>query len=64
MAWVRHGDHWSSLGVFELDGDGRSLLVCEEESVAVRPDEVRVTKESKAGRAPEGPAALEWRTPD
>ncbi|WP_394822279.1 RNA polymerase sigma factor [Pendulispora albinea] len=59
-AWVRHGEHWTSLGMIDVRADGSSLLTCENESLATPADEVRVTREANAGPVPRGPAVLEW----
>jgi RNA polymerase sigma-70 factor (ECF subfamily) len=61
IAWVRHGDRWSSLGLLErIDEPTRSLLVVQNPAVASPADEVRVTRERAAGATPSGPTLLEW----
>jgi len=60
LAWSRHGELWSLLGVIEIGGDGRSLLVHESDALSSRADEIRVTRESKAAQVPQGPAVLQW----
>jgi RNA polymerase sigma-70 factor (ECF subfamily) len=61
-AWVRHGEHWSSLGFIEADASGRSVVVGESPALASPADEVRVTRESRTASTPQGPAVLAWRS--
>jgi RNA polymerase sigma-70 factor (ECF subfamily) len=61
VAWVRHGDRWSSLGVVEPGEEpGRSILVVHDPAVASPVDEVRVTREAAATSAPRGPGLIDW----
>jgi len=63
VAWVRHGEQWSSLGQLEPTGEAaRWLLVVQSQAVASPVDEVRVTDERQIGAAPSGPMLIDWQT--
>ncbi len=65
VAWVRHGEQWSSLGQLErTDEAGRWLLVVQSQAVASPVDEVRVTDERQTSAAPSGPILLDWQGRD
>ena len=59
VAWAHRKEGWRSLGIVVVESDGRSLLVSEVPPDASKPDEIRVTRESRSpGDAPEGPTVL------
>jgi len=58
VAWARHGETWTRLGVIDVEVDGRSLLVAERAALDHAPDEVRVTREASVGDVPQGEVVL------
>jgi RNA polymerase sigma-70 factor (ECF subfamily) len=60
VGWVRHGAAWVSFGRLDVGSDSRSISVAEDDALATPPDEVRVTRESREGTAPEGPVVIAW----
>jgi RNA polymerase sigma-70 factor (ECF subfamily) len=61
-AWVRHDDHWTSLGTFSPRPDGSAQLIAESPDLASAPDAVEVTLEpaSGAAQAPGAQVVLAW----
>jgi RNA polymerase sigma-70 factor (ECF subfamily) len=60
VAWAHRPSGWHYLGTVVVEGDGRSLLVCDSDPAAA-PDAIRVTVETgEAKSGPRGSVALEW----
>jgi len=61
QAWVRHADHWTSLGTFSPQPDGSSHLIAEAPELATAPDSIEITLEPNGGsHTPTGPVVLAW----
>jgi anti-sigma-K factor RskA len=61
QAWVRHGERWTSLGTFAVDGSGRARLIAENDALAQPPEAIEVTVEPAGGSAaPGGAVVLTW----
>jgi RNA polymerase sigma-70 factor (ECF subfamily) len=60
VAWAHRPNGWHYLGTVVVEGDGRSMLVCDSDP-ATAPDAIRVTVETGEQKdAPRGRVALEW----
>lgn len=60
VAWAHRPSGWHYLGTVVVEGDGRSLLVCDSDP-ATAPDMIRVTVEAGEQKStPRGRIALEW----
>jgi hypothetical protein len=60
-AWVRHGDHWTSLGTLTPNADGNAQLIAQDSALKVSPEAVQITLESGGGnQAPGGQVILAW----
>jgi RNA polymerase sigma-70 factor (ECF subfamily) len=60
IAWARHGEQWIVLGDVTAGGEQRSLLVAEDDALAVAIDEVRVTRETGRPATPTGAVVVSW----
>jgi RNA polymerase sigma-70 factor, ECF subfamily len=61
QAWVRHGDHWTSLGTFEPNADGTARVIAENAELTTPPEAVEITVEAAGGsQTPDGPVVLAW----
>ncbi len=64
VAWAHRPSGWQHLGTVVVEGDGRSILVCDRDPTTV-PDAIRVTVEAGEQKgAPRGRVALEWSRSD
>jgi len=64
VAWAHRPSGWHYLGTVVVEGDGRSMLVCDSDP-ATAPDMLRVTVEpGEQKSAPRGRIALEWSRSD
>ncbi len=60
VGWARRDATWVSFGRLEIGDDGRSLSVAEDDALAARPDELRVTREVREGSVHTGVTVLSW----
>jgi RNA polymerase sigma-70 factor, ECF subfamily len=61
QAWVRHADHWTSLGTFSPQP---APLIVEDPALAITPEAVEITLEpSRGSPVPSGPVILAWPAP-
>jgi hypothetical protein len=64
QAWVRHADHWTSLGTFVPDATGMVRLIADSPDLVTLPAALEITVEPAGGaKAPSGPVVLVWPTP-
>jgi RNA polymerase sigma-70 factor, ECF subfamily len=60
VAWILQGSSWHALGVVDVGSDGRSLTILEDPTIALAPDEVRITREAHTADTPRGATVLAW----
>jgi RNA polymerase sigma-70 factor (ECF subfamily) len=63
-AWVRHGEHWTSLGTFGAASEATAPLIAENPELSTPPDVIEITLEPGNGSpAPSGQVILAWPAP-
>jgi len=63
QAWVREGDHWTSLGTLTItaDSNGTAHLVAENSALVSAPDAIEISIESAGGsQTPSDTVVLRW----